>query len=225
MTAPGDTVVIETFDRDVDRLASPIAHPAESLVHPGFAGDIRALIGLTDSVERHRSGEAKIVMPEDDYVGDYKEYILAPFAVPAESRFSDGTFGVLYAGLSRDTAIHESLHWLTRFYADASAVAGSVAPKDHITMRVCAALADVRRISGGIESIYAPNDYTVSRTWGRNLRDSHDGLWYDSVRHRAGECVGVFVPRVVSQVRVNGRIEFTWDGSRFSKVSLVSNLC
>jgi hypothetical protein len=214
-----------TFDRDVERLATPIDHPAQELVEPRMAGDVRALLALTDTVERHRAGDVRIITPEDDYVGDHKEYVLRPFAEPSESRFSDGSFGVLYAGLLFQTALHESVFWLTRFFTDSPMRAGAVATKVHLTFRACAPVADIRVASGGINSIYDGDDYTISRKCGAQLRgEKHNGLWYDSVRHTGGECLGLFVPRVVSNVRINDRIEFEWDGSRFGTYKSVRSL-
>jgi len=226
MTAiPGPLdVPIGDFDAHVDRLSTPIEHPAEKLVESAMAGDIRALLALTDAVERHRSGDIRIVAPEEDYVGDHKEYVLRPFAHPAESRFSDGTFGVLYAGASVHTAIDESVYWLTRFYLDSTFPAGTIAPKIHLVFRTVAPLADVRMARGGISSIYDPDDYTISRMWGVQLRSAHGGLWYDSVRRKGDECIGLFIPRFVSNVRVAGRFEFEWNGSKFTSVKEVFDL-
>lgn len=213
------------FDRDVERLATPIEHPAEALVDPPMAGDIRALLALTDTVERHGAGEVRIVAREDDYAGDHKEYVLAPFAHPTESRFSDGSYGVLYAGLAAETALRESVYWLTRFFRDGAMPAGVIATKIQLTLRACAEVADVRTASGGIASIYDPDDYLISRRCGTQMRElRHDGIWYDSVRHRGGECLGLFVPRVVNNVRIASRLELQWDGARFGAVKTVRAL-
>ena len=213
------------LDRDVERLATPLDHPAQELVEPRLAGDVRTLLALTDTVERHRAGDVRIVPPQDDYVGDHKEYVLRPFAEPSESRFSDGTFGILYAGFLFETALRESVFWLTRFFSDSPTPAGAVSTKVHLTFRACAHVADVRVASGGIGGIYDRNDYTISRKCGARLREKkHDGLWYDSVRHAGGECLGLFVPRVVSNVRIKDRVEFEWDGTRFSTYKSVRSL-
>src|SRR5579884_1764968 len=105
------------FDDEVQRLAVLLSgpSPAEELVEPAQAGEIRALLDLTNPIERHRAREAPAVPAEDDYVGDHKEYILGPFARPTESRFSDGSFGVLYAGRTFETALDESVYWTTKF--------------------------------------------------------------------------------------------------------------
>jgi hypothetical protein len=213
------------LDRNVERLATPLDHPAESLVDTHDAPEIRALLALTDKIERHRSGEAPIVPAELDYVGDYKEYIDGPFASPAESRFSDGTYGVLYAGFTLATTTKEALYWLARVFGDSRLAPGTAGRKQHLQFRVCGKMADVRQVSGGITSIYKPNDYMVSRRWGAQIHaNRREGIWYDSVRHRGGDCTGVLIPRVVSNVRLLDRFEFTWDGERFTEMKTVKLL-
>lgn len=212
------------FDRDVERLATPLTIPAESLA-THHAADVRRLLALTNPIERHRSGNARIFSESDDYAGDYSEYVLAPFAHPSESRFSDGSYGVLYAGLTLETAFDESLYWLNRFFADATVINGALAKKQHLTFHACAAMADVRAQSGGIARLYDPNDYTVSQQWSAALRDlRHAGICYDSVRNPGGECVGLFIPRPAANVRVRDLIEFAWDGTHFATWKHVHNL-
>lgn len=214
-----------TLDQTIERLATPLTHPAEDLVDIQEAAGVRALLAATDSIELHRAGERAIVTPDNDYVGDHKEYVLAPFSAPAESRFSDGSYGVLYAGFSFDTAREEVLHWLTKEFANRGMPSGAIAYKQHLDMRLVADVADVRRASGGIASIYDPDSYSISHEWGREIRAAgFAALWYDSVRYGGGECAGVFVPRVVSNVRLGDRLEFTWDGTRFADLKRVTSL-
>ncbi|HET9095439.1 MAG TPA: RES family NAD+ phosphorylase [Candidatus Baltobacteraceae bacterium] len=219
---------VATLDRDVERLGAYLdgSEPAEQLVAPQLGGDIRALLALTNPVERHRSGDKVIVPPEDDYVGDHKEYVLGPFARPSESRFSDGSFGVLYAGITYETARAEAAYWTDKFFIDTTLPPGSVARTQWLSFRATSPnMADVRAKSGGIASIYDPKDYVVSRRWGAALYSAkHDGVYYDSVRDKGGECVGAFVPRIVSNVRLKQVVEFVWDGARVSQVRLVDRI-
>jgi hypothetical protein len=219
------TYLQSSLDRDVERLATPVDHPAEALVDARDSPAVRALLALTDRVERHRSGEAPILPAELDYVGAHKEYIDGPFGSPMRSRFSDGTYGVLCAGFTLDTATRESLYWLTRIFSDSRLPAGTLGAKQHLRFRLCGKLADLRRASGGIASLYDPDDYMVSRQWGVQIyAEKREGIWYDSVRHRGGECAGVLIPRIVSNVRLLDRLEFTWNGSRFSEARTVKSL-
>jgi hypothetical protein len=223
LTAPASEL-----DRDVERVGAFLdgPEPAEQLVTPERGADVRALLALTDPVERHRSGDRIVIRPEDDYVGNHRAYILGPFVRPGESRFSDGSFGVLYAGITYETARAEAAYWAAKFLADSALPPDSVLRKQWLTFRATSSnLADVRSSSGGIASIYDPNDYLISRKWGIALHDAkHDGIYYDSVRDKGGECIGAFVPRIVSRVRLKQALEFVWDGARIYQVRLVDRI-
>jgi hypothetical protein len=216
------------IDSDIQRVGADLsgAEPAEELVAPELRADVRALLALTDPVERHRAGDRIMIAPENDYVGDHKAYILGPFVRPGLSRFSDGSFGVLYAALAYETARAEAAYWMAHFFADSSATAGSVSRKRWLSLRATSQdLADLRRTSGGIESIYDPDDYQIPRQLGLALHESgREGVYYDSVRNKGGECVGAFVPRIVSNVQLKQVVEFVWDGTRISEARLIELL-
>jgi RES domain len=207
-----------SFDATVHRCAAVLSVPAESLVEPADAGKMRAALALTDPIERHRSGDLPLVPPEDDYVGDYREYVLTPFAHPIPSRFSDGSYGVLYTAGNLDTALAETIFWLHKIYAELPPPADTRPRKIYLTMRLCTDLADLRRLSNleSVPDVYDPNDYTISQQFGSQLRnDGYPGVWYDSVRRSRGECNAAFIPRVISDMRPQYELEFTWDGCRF----------
>src|SRR3546814_15236680 len=102
---------------------------------------------------------------------------------PGGSRFSDGSFGVFYAGLTIDTAIEETKHHRTRF------LAATDEPAQEIDMRVYAAdlTADLHDIRGHTQShahLYDPDIYAHSQGLAAELRDAgSDGILYRSVRH------------------------------------------
>ena len=206
------------YDKRVHRIAFPQRSPlTETLVDPGDRADLEALLASTSVIESHRAGNRRIVAPEDDYVGDLREYVLAPFAYRSPSRFSNGSFGVLYAGETHETALYEVLSRLARVYLDGKAPAQETR-KPHLTFRVVADdLVDVR-------TAYAPNinaaiyhstDYTAAQSFGSTIRERYPGLTFDSVRHRGGICVGAFIPRIVSNARLESVLSLAWDGAQF----------
>lgn len=215
------TVVSTACDSLVHRLAM-LPSAVGTLADSEDAGEVRALLKLTDPIERHRAGEdvTRIFPPEDDYVGDHRKYVLAPFAYPNASRFSDGSFGILYAAFDLDTAAAEVAHWLSKPYQDTVAPAGIQPRKMYVTMRTVADLSDVRTSSSSNVSsaIYDKDNYTVSRQLGLELHAArHPGLWYDSVRRNSGECIAAFLPRIISDARPQYEVEFLWNGDRFAE--------
>jgi hypothetical protein len=51
------------------------------------------------------------------------------------------------------------------------------------------------------------------------LRDAgSNGIAFDSVRRGGGECVAVFRPRLVQNVRQSVHLRYAWDGDAISRV-------
>jgi hypothetical protein len=174
---------------------------------------------MTSLVEQHRAGDRRIVASDDDYVGAHREYVLAPFAYRSATRFSDGTFGVLYASESQETSLREAAYWAQALYSDSKAPPQEVR-RQYLTLRLVAdPLADIRRfVSLEVDPlVYDRSSYAVSQRLGGELRSMYPGLLYDSVRHDGGTNAGAFVPRIISDVRLEYEIGLVWNGSRFSE--------
>lgn len=206
------------YDKRVHRVAFPQRSPlTATLVEEVDRGELEALLATTSVIESHRAGELRIVEAADDYVGEHRDFVLAPFAYRSPSRFSDGSFGVLYAGETRDTAVYEVLSRLSRTYLDGQAPAQETR-KQHLTFRVVAPdLVDIcrARVPSVDVAIYDPSGYSAAQAFGATIREAHPGLTYDSVRHEHGICVGAFIPRIVSDVRLQSLISVVWDGRAF----------
>ncbi|MBF0138320.1 MAG: RES family NAD+ phosphorylase [Magnetococcales bacterium] len=96
-----------------------------------------------------------------------------------ESRFSDGSYGIYYAGKEQETAIREVAHHRSQFCA---ATQDPPHAADFITLigSVESLLHDIRI---GYDHLHDPNSYTESRMVGRQLRDREsNGLVYRSVQ-------------------------------------------
>ena len=53
----------------------------------------------------------------------------------------------------------------------------------------------------------------ASQKLGRELRDAgSNGIAFDSVRRDGGECVAIFRPRLVQNVRQSVHLRYAWDG-------------
>lgn len=177
-----------------------------------------ALEEMTNDRFREEAGKIELVAPQDRVFGPGSGPIMAPFTHinPLGSRFSDGSYGVLYAARTRRTAIAETKYHHARFLA-----ATSEGPM-HLPMRVYgvdidADLHDLRR--HGDAAIFNPDSYAASQRLGRQLRDSGSaGVGFPSVRDPGGECVGIFKPRCVSACKELAQLLYIWSGSGFSDV-------
>ena len=67
--------------------------------------------------------------------------------------------------------------------------------------------------------VYDPSSYQASQKLGRELREAgSNDIAFDSVRRHGGECVAIFRPRLIQNVRQSVHLRYAWDGDRISDV-------
>lgn len=198
----------------------PTIHLFERVADPADWDALYELESLTNPRIRTQVGELSLVPIADRVSGPNASIVMAPFThlSPQGTRFTDGHFGAYYAAESLDTAIAE-----TRFHRENFLRATSQAP---IELEMRCYLADVacelhelrgRRIE--LPDIYDPASYVASQKLGRQLRDAgSNGVAFDSVRRPGGQCLAVFRPRLVQNVRQNVHLRYAWDGTAISEV-------
>ncbi len=79
------------------------------------AEEIAALEGLTNDRLLTEYGDIHLVAKDDWVSGAGATPLMAAFTHPGESRFSDGTYGIYYAGDSLATAVAETKYHRERF--------------------------------------------------------------------------------------------------------------
>jgi len=150
--------------------------------------------------------------------GPGASYLMAPFthvSTDRPSRFSDGTYGVLYAGSGFEVALFETIHHHGHFMARTNEPAGWTSQFREIVLKVDARLHDVRGKNDVYAPVLHPDDYSASQTLGSRLRDAgSDGIVYPSVRHEDGDCVGLFYPDCAADPVQGRHIDYHWNGSR-----------
>ena len=84
---------------------------------------------------------------------------------------------------------------------------------------VACELHDLRGRQIELPDVYDPASYVASQKLGRELRDAgSNGIAFDSVRRAGGQCLAVFRPRLVQNVRQNVHLRYAWDGTAISEV-------
>ena len=185
--------------------------------------DLEAVIELESTTNeriRDEVGELRLVPPEDRIAGPGSSIIMAAFAHanPEGSRFSDGTYGVFYAGADLDTAVAE-----TRYHREIF-MRATEQGRMELDMRVYVtdldgALHDIRSMRDATPQVYDPDDYGTSQHLAKTLRTENSwGIAYDSVRHDGGESAAIFRPPVLSNCRQEGHLCYVWDGSKIGRV-------
>ena len=192
----------------------------ERVTDPADLDAVLALESLTNDRVRAEVGQLDLIPLEDRLAGPGTSAIMAAFTHlnPDGSRFSDGSYGVYYAGKTLETAIAE-----TRYHREQFMLATTQPPME-LDMRVYltdldAHLHDIRGLRETLPAIYAADDYSASQALGMRLRAQDSwGIAYDSVRHEGGECVGVFRPPALRNCRQERSLCYVWDGKRIRTI-------
>lgn len=189
----------------------------EDLVDPAEMAVLWEIESLTNERLRQESGNIFLVSTEDRVSGPSSSVIMAAFThLSKPTRFSNGSYGVYYAGFSQETAIRETVYHRENFLR-----ATDEGPSE-ITMRlyegiILKQLHDVR----GKEFIglHDPNSYSESQKFGRKLKDKDSwGLVYNSVRHHGGTCIAAFRPPAISIPKQILHLRYIWNGEKITEV-------
>ncbi|HEY7993652.1 MAG: RES family NAD+ phosphorylase [Candidatus Eremiobacterales bacterium] len=202
----------------------PSLYPSKSLFERvADPADIDNLIEAeaeTNPRVRQQLGEMSLIPPAERLRGPGSTPIMAAFTHlnPNGSRFSDGNYGVFYAGRALHTAIRETKHHRTKFLQ--ATHRGAM----HLHMRIysahlSASMHDIRGMRAALPKVYDPDSYAESSRFGVRLRAAGSfGIVYDSVRDPGGQCAAVFRPKALSRCREIGHLLYHWDGTRIGAV-------
>jgi hypothetical protein len=184
----------------------------ERVVDPLDLDAILVLEALTNPRIHAALGPLALIAPEDRVTGPGSSYIMAPFAYPAPSRFTDGRFGVYYAAAELSTAVAEIVHHRERFLAATSSPALELDLRV-VEARIDAACEDLRDVDDD-DPRYDRDSYVESRQFATMTRGTGvDGIVYRSVRDAGGTCIGIFRPRCLVNARTTRYLGFRWDGT------------
>ena len=162
------------------------------------------------------------LVPTDRRVsGEGASLTMAPFVHVSSdrpSRFSDGRFGVYYAGDCLEVALFETIYHHEQFMASTDEAPGWTSVFRELVGSIDCELHDVRDQSA-FAQLHDENDYGVPQSVGLELRaNGSDGIVYNSVRYPEGEAIAAFWPDVVG-IPVQGQhFSYFWDGKSVSQV-------
>ncbi len=162
-------------------------------------------------------GNLDIIPPDRRVAGPGASYLMAPFTHMSQdrpSRFSDGTFGVLYAGDRFEVALLETAYHHGRFMARTNEPEGWTSQFREILLDVVGDMHDLRG-NPAYASILDPLDYGESQALGLRLREAgSNGLVYPSVRCEGSQCVGLFYPDLGGNAVQGRHLDYHWNGER-----------
>jgi RES domain-containing protein len=163
-------------------------------------------------------GNIDLVPPARRVSGPGASYLMAPFthvSTDRPSRFSRGTFGVLYVARELQTALLETAYHHARFMANTHQPAGWTSQFREILLDVHGDLHDLRGNDPAYAEALDPVEYHEAQALGEQLRAAAAaGVVYPSVRNPTGECVGLYYPDLASHVIQGGHFDYHWNGTR-----------
>lgn len=198
---------IDLFEDIADPADWPLLISAEQKTNPRIMASI---------------GNLDLVPPARRVGGPGATYLMAPFthiSTDRPSRFTDGSYGVLYVAQSFETALFETIHHHARFMARTREAPGWTSQFREIVMMVKADLHDLR---SGLEEFQAaldPDSYGASQALATGLRIAKsEGIAYPSARHAGGNCAALFYPDRAANPVQGRHLAYHWDGMRVDLV-------
>lgn len=192
----------------------------EEVAGPEDLDAVFQIEAMTNDRLREEAGNLSLVPQGDRVSGPGTSPIMPAFTHlnPDGDRFTDGSYGVFYAGDSIETAIAETRYHRTKF------MLATQEPGQELDMRVYAVNLDaephdIRDMRKTHASYYHPEKYAVAQELADSLRkDGSDGIVYQSVRYENGECAAIFRPRLLSNCRQERHLCYIWDGTKVSNI-------
>ena len=190
----------------------------ENLVDSNLMEEILYIESLTNDRLRDEVGKISLIAPEDRISGPGSSPVMAAFTHFSEdspSRFSDGGFGVYYAGDSLNTAIEETKFHRERFLGSTKEDPGEIGMRVYIG-KVAKPLHDIRV---GYDKLHDPDTWSIPQTFGKKMwRKNSRGIVYRSVRNPGGECIAALRPPAITIPSHGQHLAYVWDGSRITNV-------
>jgi RES domain-containing protein len=163
-------------------------------------------------------GNLGLVPLERRVAGPGASYLMAPFthvSTDRPTRFSDGSYGVLYLAEQFETALLETMHHHARFMARTHEPAGWTSQFRELVMELDAELHDLRGLDPQFAPALDPDTYAASHVLGASLRlGGSNGLVCPSQRDSTGHCAGVFHPDQACRPVQGRHLDYHWDGER-----------
>lgn len=189
----------------------------DAIADPKDLDALYQIEALTNPRLREEWGELSNVPAAHRVSGPGTTPLMAAFTHvnPEGSRFSDGSYGVLYLAHEFETAVEETVFHREQF------LAATKEPPIAITMRcyVSGVHGTLNDIRGGWKAEHDPDSYAASRKLGAKLRkEDSNGLVYASARRKGGECVALFYPDLATPCVQGKHLIYRWDGERIAQV-------
>ncbi len=183
-------------------------HTPASLMEEAFE-----IESLTNERLLNEVGVLQQVAEQDRVSGPGASVVMAAFThVGHPSRFTDGSFGIYYAGRCLTTAIKETIFHRERFLAATNEAACDIDMRSY-NGTIEKPLIDIRNPDFKHLLNPDPNGYGIAQAFGADIKkDQYWGILYPSVRHPNGECIAALRPPAVSLPIQGAHLSYHWNG-------------
>lgn len=206
---------------DAFRIIRSIHPPIDLFEDIADPRDWEALVSVEEKTNpriRLEVGDLAKVPVHRRVSGPGSSYVMAPFvhcSTGRPGRFTDGSYGIYYAGNSEEVAVAETVHHHQKFMSATNQSPGWTSDFRVLKGSVDATLDDVN----AVPDVLALDDYAASQAEGSALRaGGSDGLTWESVRMVGHECIGIFWPDVIGIPIQTRHYCYHWDGTRVDYV-------
>lgn len=204
------------------RIIRSIYPPAwlfEDIADPADWELIASAEAKTNPRVRDEIGDVMLVPVARRVAGSGASIVMGAFthcSIDRKSRFSDGTYGVWYAGDRFEVALMETIFHHERFMHRTDEPPADSQFRE-LKAHVGGKLRDLRH--RGLTKYLLPDDYAAPQAVARQFRNANeDGIVYPSVRWPLGEAVALFWPDCVHLPVIQARhLLYHWDGKRVSQ--------
>lgn len=194
----------------------------DDLVDPQDWENIARVESRTNPRIYEEIGDLSLVPVERRLSGEGASWVMAAFThISPEriSRFSDGSYGVYYAGDSFETALREHTFHMARFYKDAYMSPGWLSEVRQLIGTIDKELSDIR--GDGYDDFLQKNldSYPKAQAFAlAEKANGSDGIVYPSQRKVSGECIAAFYPDVVTIPSQGDHFRYHWNGEQIDFV-------
>ncbi len=202
--------------RRIIRSLYPPVHLFEDIADPEDWPLLIAAEQKTNPRLMETIGSLDVVPPARRVAGPGATWLMAPFthvSPDRRSRFTDGSYGVLYLAERFETALLETMHHHARFMKRTRQAPGWTSQFRELVMNLDSMLHDLR--GGGPALALDADSYVESQALAHALRAAgSDGLVYPSRRDPEGQCAGLFYPDLARNPVQGRHLDYHWDGAR-----------
>ena len=168
--------------------------------------------GLTNDRLQCEAGNLMLVDRDDWIYGAGTTPILAAFTHTGNpSRFTDGSYGVFYAGDSINVSISETMHHMRKKLMATNEESGEFCMRAYMT-HTKKTLKPL--FSKSYRHLFTEEYNEPQRFADKERKKGVFGFHYQSVRYQSGNCIAVFRPPALAPVTQGSHYRYIWDGDR-----------